>query len=243
MHLILTGATGLIGASVLDNMLAQESISRISILSRRPVKMAEGHAKAKVIIHTDFNNYDKVLLEDLKDAEGCVWALGVSQNAVSKEQYVEITRDCAMAAARAFSTMHPDSPFTFVHVSGEGATQAPGTFTPLYGRVKGQVESELFDLGKSKPMFRVYNVRPGGVDWTKHTAIHPFIPPQAAWKKAIIAPMNLVYKTMMTPTKEMGAVMTELAMSRGERLEGKDIGMEGRLVSNVALRRMAGLER
>lgn len=150
-------------------------------------------------------------------------------------QYVEITHDYAMAAARAFSTMHPDSPFTFVHVSGEGATQAPGTFTPLYGRVKGQVESELLDLGKSKPMFRVYNVRPGGVDWTKHTAIHPFIPPQAAWKKAMIAPMNLVYKAMMTPTKEMGAVMTELAMSRGERLEGKDIGMEGRLVSNVAL--------
>jgi hypothetical protein len=79
------------------------------------------------------------------------------------------------------------------------------------------------------------------VDWTKHTAIHPFIPPQAAWKKAMIAPMNLVYKAMMTPAKEMGGVMTELAMSRGEGLEGKDIGMEGRLVSNVALRRMAGL--
>ena len=63
MHLILTGATGLVGTSVLDNMLAQESISRISILSRRPVKMADGHAKAKVIIHTDFNNYDQVLLE------------------------------------------------------------------------------------------------------------------------------------------------------------------------------------
>ena len=85
MHLILTGATGLVGTSVLDNMLAQESISRISILSRRPVKMADGHAKAKVIIHTDFNNYDQVLLEDLKDAQGCVWALGESQNTVSKE--------------------------------------------------------------------------------------------------------------------------------------------------------------
>ena len=85
MHLILTGATGLVDTSVLDNMLAQESISRIAILSRRPVKMADGHAKAKVIIHTDFNNYDQVLLEDLKDAQGCVWALGESQNAVSKE--------------------------------------------------------------------------------------------------------------------------------------------------------------
>ncbi|KAG9196655.1 hypothetical protein G6011_01776 [Alternaria panax] len=241
MHLILTGATGLIGTSVLDSMLAKDSITRISIISRRPVKMAEGHAKAKVIIHTDFNNYDKSLLEGLKDAQGCVWALGVSQNAVSKEQYVETTHDYAMAAARAFSTMHPDSPFTFVHVSGEGATQSPGIFTPLYGRVKGQVESELVDLGRSKPMFRVYNARPGVVDWTKHTAIHPFIPRQGAYKKVLIAPMNLVYKAMMTPTKEMGGVMTELAMSKGEALEGTDVGMEGRLVPNVAIRRLAGL--
>jgi NAD dependent epimerase/dehydratase family enzyme len=85
MHLILTGGTGLIGASVLHNMLAQESISRISILSRRPVKMAEGHEKAKVIIHKDYNNYDQALLDELKDAHGCVWAQGVSMNAVSKE--------------------------------------------------------------------------------------------------------------------------------------------------------------
>jgi NAD dependent epimerase/dehydratase family enzyme len=85
MHLILTGGTGLIGASVLHNMLAQESISRISILSRRPVKMAEGHEKAKVIIHKDYNNYDQALLDELKDAHGCVWAQGVSMNDVSKE--------------------------------------------------------------------------------------------------------------------------------------------------------------
>lgn len=85
MHLILTGATGLVGTSVLNNMLAQESISRISILSRRPVAMAEGHEKAKVFIHKDFNTYDGALLEELKDAQGCVWALGVSQNHVDKE--------------------------------------------------------------------------------------------------------------------------------------------------------------
>jgi hypothetical protein len=156
-------------------------------------------------------------------------------------QYLEITHDYAMAAARAFSTMHPDSPFTFVHVSGEGATQSPGTFTSLYARVKGQVESELLDLGKVKPMFRVYNVRPGGVDWTGYPAIHPFIPPQAAYKKVMVAPMNLFYKAMMTPAEGMGRIMTELAMSKGEALVGTDIGMEGRLVSNRAIRRMAGL--
>jgi hypothetical protein len=85
MHLILTGATGLVGAAVLDNMLAQQSISRISILSRRPVAMVEGHDKAKVIIHNDFGVYSEALLDELRDAKGCVWALGVSQNDVDKE--------------------------------------------------------------------------------------------------------------------------------------------------------------
>ena len=85
MHVILTGATGLVGSAVLNNMLAQESISRVSILSRRPVKMAEGHTKAKVIIHDDFNKYSQELLDELKDAHGCVWAQGISQNAVTKE--------------------------------------------------------------------------------------------------------------------------------------------------------------
>lgn len=85
MHLILTGATGLVGAAVLDAMLAQESISRISILSRKAVKMAEGHEKVNVVLHKDFNTYEPQLLEQLKDAQGIVWALGVSMNAVDKE--------------------------------------------------------------------------------------------------------------------------------------------------------------
>lgn len=93
MHLILTGATGLVGASVLHNMLAQQSVSRVSILSRRPVAMAEGHDKVKVFIHDDYKNYGPELLEELKDAQGCVWAQGVSQNDVSKES-VQASSDC-----------------------------------------------------------------------------------------------------------------------------------------------------
>lgn len=241
MHLILTGATGLVGAAVLDSMLAQESISRISILSRRPVKMAEGHEKAKVIIHKDFKSYDKALLEQLSDAQGCVWALGVSQNDVDKEKYVEITHDYTLAAAHAFNTLHPESPFTFVYVSGEGATQTPGMFTPIFGRVKGQTEAELLNFRKQNPNFRALSVRPGGVDWTAHPEIQPFIPAQPAWKAAMMKPMNLVYRSMMTPTKPMGRVFTELAMSKGEPLEGTGVGLESTLLTNIGIRRLSGL--
>lgn len=87
MHLILTGATGLIGSSVLDAMLKTAEVTKISILSRRPVAMAENakDPRVNVIIHKDFLNYDSEVLSKLQGASGAVWALGISQTKVSKE--------------------------------------------------------------------------------------------------------------------------------------------------------------
>lgn len=85
MHLILTGATGTVGTAVLHNLLHSPTISKISILSRRPVLQAEGHEKVNVIIHKDFSKYDEVTMRKLEDADGVIWALGVSQNSVGKE--------------------------------------------------------------------------------------------------------------------------------------------------------------
>lgn len=87
MHLILTGATGLVGSAVLDAMIKTKDISRISILSRRPVKMVEDakDPRVNVILHEDFEKYDSALLRQLKGASGVVWALGISQSQVGKE--------------------------------------------------------------------------------------------------------------------------------------------------------------
>ncbi|OAR02823.1 hypothetical protein LLEC1_07718, partial [Akanthomyces lecanii] len=87
MHLILTGATGLVGSSVLDAMIKAKDVTKISVLSRRPVPLAEDakSPKVNVIIHHDFEQYDADLLRQLSDAQGCVWALGISQTKVDKE--------------------------------------------------------------------------------------------------------------------------------------------------------------
>lgn len=133
MHLILTGATGLIGSAVLDAMIKTKDITKISIISRRPVKMAEDakDPRINVILHKDFEKYDSKVLNQLQGATGCVWALGISQNAVGKEyvflsplffftkppkltivtkrEYVKITKDFPLAAAAAFQTLPPSS--------------------------------------------------------------------------------------------------------------------------------------
>lgn len=85
MHLILTGATGLVGSGVLHHMINTPAVTRVSVLSRRPVPQAEGHEKVKVIIHKDYDSYPSDLLAQLKGAEGCVWAQGISVTQVTKE--------------------------------------------------------------------------------------------------------------------------------------------------------------
>lgn len=87
MHIILTGATGLVGSTTLLAMMGMKDIAKISILSRRPVPMVDTmkDERVEVILHENFERYDSALLERLRGANGCVWALGISQNAVAKE--------------------------------------------------------------------------------------------------------------------------------------------------------------
>ncbi|KAF8585078.1 hypothetical protein K439DRAFT_1563436 [Ramaria rubella] len=144
MHLILTGATGTCGAPVLKHCLAEPSITRLTILARRPVALADGHAKATVLIHEDFAQYPQTVLDQVKGAEGCIWALG-------------ITYDYTMAAATAFSTL--SSPFKFIFVSGEGADPTEKSSSSLYAKIKGRAENDLYALSKRTPSLRVFAAR------------------------------------------------------------------------------------
>lgn len=87
MHLILTGATGLVGNAALDAMIRSKEVTKISLLSRRPVQRAidARDPRINVILHEDFGKYEKSVIDQLQGATGVVWALGVSQNDVDKE--------------------------------------------------------------------------------------------------------------------------------------------------------------
>ncbi|CAM1505791.1 Fc.00g114280.m01.CDS01 [Cosmosporella sp. VM-42] len=252
MHLILTGATGLIGCATLDAMLKAKDITKISILSRRPVALAEQakDPRVEVIIHKDFNKYPPQVLERLKGAQGCVWSLGVSQNAVSEDEYVSITKDYTLNAARAFGGAlgTATDPFRFVFVSGEGATQKPGMTTVLYGRVKGETEAELADLMKTTPGLHVDSLRPGIVDALRHKAIIPFIPyPGFAlkWGREIICPIaRVALKTTVSPSDILGSCLTEMAMGKLDgKIEGQGAFKLGPswVVENVGFRRIMGI--
>jgi nucleoside-diphosphate-sugar epimerase len=219
MHLILTGATGLIGTGVLDRMLKTTDVTKISILARRPVPFADDvkDPRVNVIIHNDFMNYDAPSLqEQLKGAKGCVWALGTtSTTQVTEGEYRQVTRDFTVEAAKAFAKMGSEAePFRFVYITGEGATQTPGMFTTLYGKVKGETEAMLTEVAKDQPGIMVLAARVGGVDGTGHAEVKKYGPQRIfmhrAFEATMMGPMKLFYSKMHTPTAKLGDACTKL---------------------------------
>ncbi len=153
MKIIVTGATGLVGAEILRQAILDKDVEEITALVRRPIDIS--HPKIKTVIHSNFLDYSG--LEELfKSYDAMVWALGISQTQVNKEQYHVITYDYTLAAANAIQKANPDMAFLFVSGGGADSTEKSRT---LFAREKGKTENALLKLGFKK----LHIVRPAGI--------------------------------------------------------------------------------
>jgi uncharacterized protein YbjT (DUF2867 family) len=163
MKIILTGATGFVGGEVLRQALDDSSIDQIVVLTRRPVGIS--NPKLNEVVLDNFLDYSGVAGQ-LK-ADACIWCLGVSQYAVSKDEYIKITLDYTIAAARAMLAANPQIKFCFV--SGRGADWDEKSMT-LYGKIKGRTEKELSKLSPN-----VFNFRPAFIKPARPEQKRPFL--------------------------------------------------------------------
>jgi hypothetical protein len=169
-------------------------------------------------------------------------------------QYIKITKDYALEAAKAFATLPPDEePFRFIYVSGEGATQTPGMLSPIFAKIKGETESELSNMRAKLPRLRAESVRPGGVDPSQHEAIKKYLAAQGllynVLEATVLPALRLLKPSSTSPTEPLGKFLTEMAMGRfDEKLEERNrpFGISAlpgglRIVSNIGFRNLAGL--
>ena len=160
--IIIFGATGLVGSEVLREAIKDSQVEKVLAIVRKPLTLMENETvlssylhKLKVIIHSDFLDYEKIK-DQFKEYDTCVWALGISQSQVSKEDYIKITQDYTIAAATMITQINPH--MTFIFVSGMGADQQ-GNGRLLFGKIKGATEKELTKLG----FYNLLIVRPAGI--------------------------------------------------------------------------------
>lgn len=139
MKILLFGATGSAGGSVLRACLADPTVEEVRAITRRPLPLE--HEKLRVFIHKDFQDYAGVEAA-FAGVDACLFCLGISITQVSgEEEYRRIMYSFPVAAARVFREQRPGAAFHLI--SGQG-TSLSSRF--LWARVKAEAEREVMDL-------------------------------------------------------------------------------------------------
>jgi len=195
MKIIIFGATGLIGSECVRQAIEDKNIEQITAITRRDLDKDIISDKLNVIIHTDFLDYN-ALLNQFANHQACIWALGISQTAVNENEYIKITHDYTIAAAKAISSVNPDMRFVFVSGMGADSTEQSRF---LFGRIKGKTENDLI---KESGLKEIYTVRPAGILSSRAT-------PNKPWYERALQPLGHVF-TVLKPSW----VITSIALAR-----------------------------
>jgi len=182
MKIIIFGATGLIGSECVRQAIEDKDIEQITAVTRRDLDKNITSDKLNVVIHSDFLDYN-ALSNLFMNHQACIWALGISQSAVNESEYIKITHDYTLAAAKAISSVNPDMRFVFVSVMGADSTEQSRF---LFGRIKGKTENDLIHEGGLK---ETYTVRPAGVLSSQPN-------PNRPWYERALQPIGHVLKVI-----------------------------------------------
>jgi len=138
MKILLFGATGSVGAAVLDACLAASVVDEVRAISRHP--LMHTNPKLRTFVHKDFLNYATVE-EAFRSIDACLFCLGISATQVSAADYRAISYSYPLAAANMLKAKSPAAAFHYI--SGKG-TNAGSRM--LWARVKAQTEHDLIEL-------------------------------------------------------------------------------------------------
>ena len=138
MKVLIFGATGSAGGSILRACLASPIVDDVRTITRKPLSL--DHPKLHSFVHDDFLDFATVAAA-FDNLDALLFCLGVSVTKVSSDEYRVITHDYAIAAANLLKARSPQAAFHFI--SGQGTR--PGSKI-MWSRVKGETENDLMDL-------------------------------------------------------------------------------------------------
>lgn len=153
INVVITGATGMIGESVLDQCLKHEQIGHVLIINRRPSGFQ--HPKLKELVLPDLAE-ESLIKDELKAYDACFFCIGVSSVGMDEEKYTRLTYTLTMNFARVLAEANPAMTFCYISGAGTDSTEKGRT---MWARVKGKTENDLMKLGFKQ----VYNFRPAAL--------------------------------------------------------------------------------
>jgi uncharacterized protein YbjT (DUF2867 family) len=211
MKILLFGATGSAGGSVLRVCLEAPAVAEVRAIVRRPLGIA--HGKLRVFIHDNYLDSSPVE-EAFVDVDACLYCLGISATQVSAEKdYRIITHDFALAAAHALKAHSSGAAFHFI--SGQGTRL---NSRMMWARVKAETERDLSEVVDTVCW------RPAFIDGeASESAPRMFQAARPFFR--LLSPLRSLYVS----GKDLGRAMVQAA---GENVRGRTI--ENREIRDMA---------
>ncbi|HEX4234785.1 MAG TPA: NAD(P)H-binding protein [Caldimonas sp.] len=222
MKVLLFGATGMVGQSVLRECLFAPDVSRITSVSRS--RLADvTDPRLEQIVHADMAQPEPIAGQ-LRGHDACFFCLGVSSVGMDEPTYRHLTYGLTMAIARMLARDTPA--MSFAYVSGAG-TDSSEQGSRMWARVKGKTENDLLKL----PFSRVFLFRPGVIQ-PLHAVRSKTRLYQAAYvlSRPLLSTMKRLFPNGIVTSEEFGRAMLNAARHEPKSavLEVADIVRLGR---------------
>lgn len=221
MKVIITGATGMVGRSTLNECLVNDKIKQVLIINRRTADIT--HPKLKELIHSDFSDFGP-LKNEFIGYDACFHCMGVTSVGKNEAAFTKFTFDITKSLVDTCYAANPNMVFNYV--SGQGTDSSEQGKT-MWARVKGKTENYILNKGfKDGYMFRLGALIPEGE-----------VPFGTSWYKYIYVVLKPLYPLLkksnsVTTSSKFGKAMIN-SINANQDLKY----LEGRAINELALKR------
>lgn len=215
MKLILFGATGMVGAGVLREALADPGVDEVLAISRRACGVQ--HDKLRELLLPDL--FDVAEAGDLTGWDACIWGAGISAVGLDEAAYAKVTEELTLLWARALLAQNPS--LSFCYCSAVGADGSA-----MWARVRRRVEQQLEAMSfRHAGVVRPAYIQPGLGIKSKVRLYQAFI----VMVKPISGLLVRLLPSIATTSKRLGRAMLRVVEGRAGRfiLESADINRIG----------------
>ena len=150
MDVVITGSTGMVGKSILDQCINDDRVKKIFLISRSSLGLK--NSKIFEFVIKDFLKA-RELKTKIKSCDACFHCMGITSFGHNKKYYYKVTFEMTKEITDLVYEINPNAVMTYV--SGEG-TSSKQNSKISWANVKGKAENYILNKGlKDSYMIRL----------------------------------------------------------------------------------------